>query len=204
MADPPTPFAGFITLEQFKAYAGIISTSDDVRLQVIIDAVNLSVDKYIGRTVEKTEYENEIYDGTGTDALILKNFPVTEITEISIYDIVIDERDDTKHFGFGWFTKNLDNGIVYYTNCWPNGRGIIKVSYTAGYDPIPADLTFATLQMALFYRNVGKKSGLSNEWLGSYNVSLMNSLSQMNGELTIPDIAFKMVFDQYRVRDILY
>lgn len=208
MADE-TPFAGFITLEQFKAYQGITGTAEDARLNVIIPAVNASVNKYIGRTIEETEYEDELYDGSGIESLCLRNFPVSEITSITVYDIDVPARDDSLgFFGYGYYMKDGgEAGIVYRNDCWPRGRGIIKVSYTAGYATIPDDLIFATLQMAAFYRNVTKKPGIASEWLGSYSISLMQGLNQMNGELTIPDIAFKMVFDRYRVNyhsDIVY
>ena len=49
-----------ITLASLKTYLGITDVTEDAKLQVIVDATNLSIDKYVGRTLAETEYLVEL------------------------------------------------------------------------------------------------------------------------------------------------
>jgi|WetSurMetagenome_2_1015567.scaffolds.fasta_scaffold06367_7 hypothetical protein len=185
-----------ISLSDVKTYLGITDTSEDDKLNTLIAATNLTIDKYVGWTLAETEYTDEIYDGPGTEALCLKNRPITEIAEITVFDIAVEEV--TNYYDYGWYLKDNDSGIVWNNLCWPPGRGIIKVSYTAGFDPIPADIFLGALEMVKFYRETTEKTGILSEVLGDYSISAMTGLNNMQGELTIPSIAFKMCLDFYK------
>jgi hypothetical protein len=161
-----------ITLIQLKNYLGLTDTSEDTRLNFIVGGVNAFVEKYCNRKFEETTYTRELYDAPGSNALILKQRPIVELTEIRIDGEVYDERDAIYNPGY-WYNANA--GIVYRDSPWPRGRGCIEVSYTAGYDTIPDDLLFATLELAAYYRNVSARSGL-NESLGSYSYSIIAGL----------------------------
>lgn len=196
-----------ITLEDFKSYVGIdeADTSEDVKLTMIIDAVNVGVNRYVGRNLESTEYEDLILDGTGTEALCLPNFPVTEITSITAGGLMVVqadppnwETDEGTEYGY-YYPALPEDGILFHSLCWPGGRGKIKVTYAAGYETIPADIKLGTLEMANFYRNITPKTGIAAEHLGDYSVSLLSGIDSMRGELTIPSIPFKIALDFYRV-----
>lgn len=201
-----------IELADLKSYVGldVSDVSEDDKLTLIVSATNLGINQYLGRTIEETEYTDEIYDGTGIESLCLRNFPVTEIDTITLYDIALLQRDpplflapddeEGEDLGAGYYYPAAPiDGIIYHNCCWPNGRGVIKVTYTAGYDTIPDDIKLGALEMASFYRTVTKKTGIASEAAGRYSASLMNSISAMGGELTIPSIPFKMILDRYRV-----
>lgn len=194
-----------ITLEDLKTYAGLDpdNIEEDEKLNWIIDAVHLSIDHYVGRTLIETEYEGELYDGPGTEALCLRNYPVTEVTAVWLAGVEVPASEpysDTPVYGsYGsYYIQNADDGILFHSLCWPSGRAIIKIDYKAGYDTIPPDIFLGTLEMAEFYRKVTKKTAISSEGLGSYSTVLYNSLGSMDGLLTIPSIPFMMILNHYR------
>lgn len=186
-----------ITLEELKTHLKITGSSLDTELQSVVDVANKYVETYCDRIFEETEYE-EILDGTGTNALILTHRPVTEITSIYTYDEEVLERED--NLSDGYYYKNLDTGLIFNVCPWPRCRGCIVATYSAGYsdENMPADLKFATLEVASFYYNTKGKAGILQESLGSYSYRLATGLDTMGGELAIPSINVRIILDKYK------
>jgi hypothetical protein len=217
-----------VTLANLKTYLMLPDTytDEDDKLEILIAAVNLGIDAYVGRRLEKTVYVHEVYDGTGSESLCLRNYPIISIEQVFImgYEIsylpdryppvtcsgispyvVADPPVDfvfptnevlSSSIGY-YYLQGLDDGVVFHSTVWPSGRNILTVNYTAGFDPMPADIVAAALEMASFYRSVTQKTGIMSESLGSYSTSLMTT-SNMEGGLTIPSILFRMILDRYR------
>ncbi len=62
---------------------------------------------------------------------------------------------------------------------WPLGRGNIKVSYVAGFDIVPADLTYAaTMLVADMVRNQPSGYPLNNESLGAYSYGIAQQAAE--------------------------
>jgi hypothetical protein len=62
----------------------------------------------------------------------------------------------------------------YRLPCWPRGTGNIKVQYSAGYETIPADLSFAaTTLVSRMVRSQPNGFLLSSESLGAYSYSIL-------------------------------
>ncbi len=191
-----------ITLENTKIFLGISGTSENASLQQIIDAVHDFVKKYTNRIIEEAIYTEELYDGSGGVALLLKNFPIIEITEILVDTEEIDERSDVDEEG--WYIKDAECGIVYNNEGWTRGRGNIQVTYSAGYSSttLPKDLQYAYYSLTSYFRNLKGKSGILSENLGSYGYTIATGLNNMLGELTIPDVIVKNILDRYKKRYI--
>lgn len=184
-----------ITLAELKTYLGITGTTEDSKLTTIVAATNTFVETYCNRAFEEAEYTEELYDGPGSSVLCLKNWPVSEVAEVIVEDTEVEER--TEIDGEGYYL-DAEAGILHNNDLWNRGRGIITVTYTAGYETIPDDLKFAVLELASYFRNMSGKSGIRSESLGSYSYSLMNDLSSMGGELTIPSVVIKNILDRYK------
>jgi|GEM_PF-5462692 len=75
-----------IELSGLKTFLKLPSdyTDEDDKLQILIDLVNDSIDKYVGRTLVRTTYRQEKYDGPGTECLTLRNYPLRSIQNIYI------------------------------------------------------------------------------------------------------------------------
>lgn len=186
-----------ITLTELKTHLKISGTSKDAELQPVLDTALKYIETYCDRIFDEDEYE-EIMDGTGTNALVLANRPVTDITSIYVYDEEILEREDNQSEGY--YYKNLASGIIFNTFPWARCRGCITVSYTAGYDDetMPADLKFAACEVASFFYNTKAKAGILSESLGSYSYRLATGLDAMGGELAIPSINVRIILDKYK------
>ncbi|MFX1253970.1 MAG: head-tail connector protein [Promethearchaeota archaeon] len=188
----------FITVTELKTYLKITDSSEDTNLATLVASVNEFIPNYTNRTWDLTTYTEELYDGSGHAALILRNRPVVSISEILVNTVAVTERSDVNEIG--WYIYNYDHGIVYNNNLWMRGRGNIQVTYVAGYTnaaALPKDLKHACLELASFFRTMRGKSGIVSEALGSYSYSLMNNPA-MFGMLDIPDITIRLILDKYK------
>lgn len=175
------------TRQRLIDFLGLGSVSDTTKQNVldrIIDSVTEYIEKsYCNRRFQLTTYTNEVYDGEGSDTLLLKNFPVTAVTSVQIRDSVQNEDSwetvDTKDY----YTK-VDSGIIKgmagYT--FPTGPAMIRVTYSAGFDfntsdkPLSdtqaADLEYACWKLCAAAYNQRKGTpGISQEALGDYSVT---------------------------------
>lgn len=196
-----------IALADLKTFLGITGTSEDTSLTTILNAVLDFVPQYLNRTIDETTYTAELYDGPGQATLCLRNYPVISVTEVLVEGEEIEEREDTTDTD-GYFLE-ANAGILVYDGLWNRGRGIIEITYKAGYSdttstaedphiPYPQDLRYAHYSLCSYYRNMKGKTGIISENLGSYSYRLANSISDMGGELTIPDIIIKNILDRYK------
>jgi hypothetical protein len=200
----------FVTLAEAKAYLGITTSTEDTSLGVTIAAVNAFIPTYCNRIFDETTYDRELYNGSGQASLVLKNRPVIEITEVLVRGEEIELRsDDQTEDQTGYYYFDLADGIIYNNNIWERGRGIIQISYTAGYVKalsdqydtsiaLPLDLQWAACEMVAYFRNVQGKAGILSESLGSYSYRLATGINDMSGELTIPNVMIKNVLDRYK------
>ncbi len=97
--------------------------------------------------------------------------------------------------GFGWSDWTGYGGKLAGNSgpIWPYGDGNILVYYSAGYYPIPEDLSLACTQLVLWMaRNVPNGSVLGHESLGAYSYSILQT-SQM------PEIgSIRSILTRYR------
>jgi hypothetical protein len=190
-----------ITLSQLKTHLGISGSDEDTKLEAIVAATDSFVKLYTGRDLELTTYEDQIVDGTGTNAIILDQYPLDSIWEIYennefVSVVTYANRVDSNEAGY-WI-KDYDNSIIYNSDCWYRGRGVYKISYSAGYSTIPSDLYYACLKVGeYFYSNHGK-TGVVSEGLGSYSYRLANDLASMGGINQIPDVIVVNILARYK------
>lgn len=170
--------ANLITLQEYKAYEGITSTTQDVEISTIIPKVSELVKNICRRTfVDWTDdIKTEVYNG-GT-CLLLAESPVISISNleksenygqtytslVEFTDWVLDtENQQILPIGRPEFTK-LINGY--------------RISYTAGYEAIPEDLKLAVLDLVTYYmKNQGAVHSVAVVTTGNAQVQY---LSQIN------------------------
>jgi hypothetical protein len=66
----------------FKTYAGITSSDDDTLIGYLISRATSAIERYCDRTLRSATYR-EFYDGTGTNDLTLKEYPISAVTLLS-------------------------------------------------------------------------------------------------------------------------
>lgn len=134
------------TLEQLKAYLGITGTSQDVILNILLNASNQMIETYIGRKIPADDYI-EIINWNAQNEIVLKNYPVNTLTSIEVW-----WWDDFEEIS-KWFVLEEKIWRIFFSHPIQRGFQNYKITYNGGYTEIPADLTLASLKLASKYYN---------------------------------------------------
>lgn len=127
------------TLSNLKSYLGITTSADDVFLQNQLDIVSEAVETYCERKFETGSYVQTFYredmPETPIKDFLLYHYPLKSIASVEERvcpgDAVSYPITDYRfHLPTGRITKNW--GVFF---C---GTRVLEVTYTAGYDNIPA------------------------------------------------------------------
>jgi len=122
-----------------------ISVSDfDNRLERYINQASQHILNLLDRQIVKTIYENDLYSGTDTESLMLREYPIRSIEKIEVNEteLVIDEgykitlegkrNGSLYRIGMNWIKANRTFGLL--TSTFENASNLtIKVDYIAGY-----------------------------------------------------------------------
>ncbi len=141
------------TLAQYKQYLKITDTSLDDWLTDQITEIEDGIRICLGRSLETATF-TEVYNGDGSNELVLNQFPVTSITNVYYMDEdaetwteYVDETDYDRLVID--YSKLIMVGGVFY-----EGVGNIKVIYVAGYSTIPGTIKKAAKELlTLAYKN---------------------------------------------------
>jgi len=167
-----------VALNDVKSYLGISgsnSDTDDV-IGDLIDSVSVLFETYCNKKIMSREYEDEIYDGNAGNRLFTRQYPITSID--SIYD------DTEWNFGTDTLIPSGDymihpdmNNVYFKDNILDDGVGNIKITYTAGYESVPADIKHCCILEVIRRFNHRKKPEVSSETHNDGNVIFdMNAL----------------------------
>lgn len=134
------------TLDSVKAYiGGTIPPSVDPLLQALITAASAYVVSFCGRDFGST-VQTEYYNGTGNSRQMLRKTPVTAVS-----DVVVNGQTwiaaEWPQSGFAFDELGLIATGAFNDNFFPRGTRNVKVTYTAGYAAVPADLSQAVNEM---------------------------------------------------------
>lgn len=189
-----------------KLHLGLTGTGEDAFLDQLLAGVEAGVLLYLGRNIESAA-ATEYYDGSGREALALRRRPVTAVASVYLdSDGVYGQQsgafasDTLLTVGDDYGTRNLEENernpalLVRRGGVWPVGAGNIKVTYTAGYTTVPADIALAVHMTCAVIRE-SKTNGLpmQSETLGRYSYSLLAGSSQET-ELT----SARSILNRYR------
>lgn len=166
-------------LNALKVRLGIDTDRRDPQLMQVLTGVVAAAENHIGRKLAVAEYDEQ-YDGNGKQSLVLRQYPVLTVAEVQIDGRVIDD----------W--RN-DNWLMMRLAGFPQGLRNIRVRYTAGFDPLPDDLTDALLQTAAHRLNELDNKGIQSKSLAGESVTFA-AHSRTQG---IPPAAFA-VLEHYR------
>lgn len=138
------------TLKDFHIARGSTYDPTDEAAIIALEAASELVRRYTGRSFAYTEDEEITLDGTGTDALLLPNPPVEEVSEVA----VVDWNDDETLLETTDYRLDPDAGILWrlHRAWWPYPRTwerqSIRIVYTHGYQEVPSDVQQAVRSIA--------------------------------------------------------
>lgn len=122
-----------INLEQAKEYLQIDFATDDTLITRLISAARGAVESYCGVSIIDSTVSVEFKDLK--DQIKLPYSPVKEVTSLKVNDV--DYTDDITE---------------YYQSGYLDVKGAkVEVTFTAGYENIPADLLQAVYDMLKVY-----------------------------------------------------
>lgn len=196
---------GLTTVARIKTFLGISGTTYDTILERLINMVSDFVEGYCDRTFRETANSNEIYDGTGTNKLLLKNYPVDDSATFTLEERAGDYRVsswnaiDAELYHVLW-----NEGIVdFLGNRFREIPRHYRITYTSGYDfdnVTPGntlesqgigDLEYAVWKLvANAFRKRKHGTNVKSESIGDYSVSFRAS--------TMTDQEIKDILDGYK------
>lgn len=134
----------FISRQDLTDYMGVDVTSDDGAI-IAIDAACQIVRDVCGQTLDEVVDDEQVFDGTGTDCLVLPEVPVTEVSTVSIDDGTdLTEVTDWVLGRQGRLLRTSANGAAF----WPLGRQNVIVTYSHGWSEVPESVRMVALAVA--------------------------------------------------------
>lgn len=184
----------FITLQTYKDYKNLTKTDNDVKLGVIVNAVNSLIKAYLGRTVildENTPFEEYFSLDYETDVIFPKFWPIADI--VSITEIPAGySYDSTVHFALEVDEEYMLDGedrIYKIGSCWAQGPRTIRLEYTAGYATLPDDIKLAAIELVDYF--------FKEQYLQARTTGNTTITNLVPNETTMPPHV-KLILDNYK------
>ncbi len=154
------------------------------RAELLLDAASETVRGYCNQRLDRVYDDTVELAGGDREVLLLPELPVETVTTVLV------DGDPVTEFTFD------RQGVLVRDDGEP-WTGIVTVTYTHGYDPIPSDAAGVVLQLAS--RALGNPAALQSEseTIGSYSHSQVFGVGGTGGfGLSAQDRA---VLDRYRI-----
>jgi hypothetical protein len=142
----------FITLTEYKTYAGITNPNQDAQIKAIIPMAC-----QLARTLCRRSFTDyiddpkvEVFTGGGPK-LYMSEYPLINL--VSVEYSMDGGKTYTAMVEYSDFVINNEDMSVQtlYTTEFPARVNGYKVTYTAGYETIPSDLKVAVMDLVTYY-----------------------------------------------------
>ena len=179
-----------VTASEYKTSRGISGTDYDTRIGEAINAASAKARVYCGRNLtngfEEAE-RTEVYDGDGTNAIRLHEWPVDSISSVKFLTaassgaaVYGDTVDASGYHSDGRGTLYRVGGVSWVMahggssrTGWPEGDANVQVVYTGGYATIPDAIKEAVFSlMDQWFDEAGRNTvSTTNEAKGVTNIA---------------------------------
>ncbi len=107
------------------------NTSDDDRLQTLINLISGRIADWCGRDFISATYMSELHDGDGSKQLFVTHAPVSSLDTVTVNDAAVDI---TELNAYDADVKiNYATGCIYKNSRWPAGVRNIAITYKSVY-----------------------------------------------------------------------
>jgi hypothetical protein len=136
------------TVARLKSFMNKTDSSDDTILAILIDVCTDFIEGYCKRRFFETTYTNEVYDGSGRGALLLKNYPVDQTAPFSVQrrQSISNEDDWDDLDGENFHVDFLAGIVTTQSGDFRDYPRHYRVTYTAGYAFSNVDAPLVTLE----------------------------------------------------------
>lgn len=145
----------------------------------LIDGATGHIEREYGGPVEAGAYTER---HTGRGRVILRHYPVTDVTAMMVDGTALDVTVD-----IAWDPAGIIGPLAGgYPSYWSTVKtNAIEVTYNAGFDPVPADIVDVCAQMVansmkqngMFGAEAEGAQGIVREELGDYGVQYSDALA---------------------------
>jgi hypothetical protein len=192
-----------VTLAQLREYVGK-SPSDiaaDAVMEAAVNGVSDMIERYTRRAFALRTVTDEVYNGDGSEHLVLRSVPVVSLKTPDLADLQWRTQPTEP-----W--ENVETNVAYividpehpyritlWREFFPRGIQTVKASYKAGYASVPAEVQMVALEAAAIKL---KESGKGDGRLGRTSVS--NTTGGVNTTDSFSDLLdrHKAVLGRYR------
>ena len=189
------------TIAGVKAFLMVtdIVTARDNFIASLILATDQKCKSYCKKDFELTTYTNQKLDGTGTNHLLLPQYPIDSIS--SIYDDINRDWGSNTLLSVDDYIYDSASGIITLTDgsVFTKGDKNIKITYSSGYTSIPDDLV---LSCEMFTAYMYKQSDYGGSRFGKQSSNSLDGNINLYQKI-IPD-EIKDVWDLYKRQDTFY
>lgn len=112
--------------------------SDNNRVEMTIESISAEIETICNRHFLVDDYE-EIYDGTGGRTLLLNQYPINSISNITYGDGFDPDNKEVLTSNTDYIFDSVE-GIVRFSFSLSEGYQALTVNYNAGYTEVPYDL----------------------------------------------------------------
>lgn len=183
MADTPNILAA---LDDLKTVVGVTDTSKDVYLTRLLTAASTWFESQVGRAILAHDISETTNSGWRPPFLITAESPVISVSSVTVGSTPVPQASGD---GAGWV---LADGVIYLRSYTIPSYSLVTVTYRAGWESVPADISDAVITMAAMkYRE--------NPHLGAQSTSAMGQ--SMSFLPSVTPKAVQSVIDSYRRMD---
>ena len=189
-----------VTLVEYKAAEGINTPKNDEQLNKIIPSVSQLVKTYCGNSFVdyySTNKVDTINVDWATHIVQLTESPVNTIVSVQERNSYSADYETLTTTDYEYYLDSATDSIIRTTGGnykhWPRGPGAVRVTYTAGYSSVPADLRLAVFDLITYYLKDENKERRS---IAGASIQNQVSSSQRNN-VAFPD-HIKRVLDLYK------
>lgn len=184
------------SLDNLKEVLGITDNAQDSLLTNIINRSTDTIESYCNnRRFALTVYANEEYDGTGTQLINARHYPITAMTAYERNDGSVGTTDwNSLQNDFIKYVEDGDGpGQFFYEQGFVRGTKNYRFSYTAGYATIPYDLEEACLELSVWFYKQRQSMGMKSETLGEYSYTKESFTGN-----PIENLGLDIILEKYR------
>lgn len=158
------------TAAAVKAYKPITGTELDALINSLVPRASAAIETYLSRKIESTAHV-EIRDGNGGRSMMLKQYPVTAVSAVTV-----DGQPIPQSSGFGASGWRLANrSLVLDGYSFAHGDANVQIEYTAGYATVPPDIEQACIETILLALERRSHIDVSSKSLAGETISYITA-----------------------------
>lgn len=141
-----------VTKAEYKAYAGITSTNQDVAIDILIPKVSNLVKTICRRTfIDYIDDPKVEYFEGGVSFMPLSEYPILSVSSVEQSTDYGNTYTTLTQYTDYAFSKKSEQVVTISGEAFPELVNGYRVTYTAGYEEIPEDLKLAVLDLIGYY-----------------------------------------------------